>query len=78
LLDGRIVQQADEMPRPQPRQRASNFSASSTASRTNCLMIGSPHGPSARLPKPPPGLHAGDADAVRFVTSPSAAPCRRR
>ena len=38
------------------RRRASadsSFSASSTASCTNFLMISSPHGPSARRPKPP-------------------------
>ena len=38
------------------RSRASavsSFSASSTASRTKFLMIASPHGPSARRPKPP-------------------------
>ena len=38
------------------RSRASadsSFSASSTASCTNCLMMSSPHGPSARRPKPP-------------------------
>ena len=43
------------------------MSASLTASCTNCLIAGSPHGPSARLPNPPAEpFHAGDADAAHF------------
>ena len=47
---------------------ASSFSASSTASRTNCLMIVSPHGPERALAEAAAEpLDAGDADAVHLA-----------
>ena len=55
LLNRRVVQQRDRAACVRSRaSAASSFSASSTASCTNCLMIVSPQGPSARVPKPPP------------------------
>ena len=53
LLDRRVVQDRDEPIGAQPRQRRLELQRFVQASWTNFLMIGSPHGPSARRPKPP-------------------------
>ena len=65
-LDRRVVEERDRCARCAAARAPIPASAlRRRASRTNRLMISSPHGPSARRPKPPAKpFHAGEADAA--------------
>ena len=79
LLDRRVVQDGDSRSLRSRASADSSFSASSIASWTNCLMISSPQGPSARRPKPPQNpLTPAKPMPWISVVSPSSGPRPRR